>query len=155
MEKIMDKVWMLMVSFLDYCVRILDFLFSPLEIIGPWFVIFVLTLIVVFFTRCLSRVYVTKRYLKLKKEFDHWRHVREQALKHPDKDKAKQLAKNIDQAKLNRVYYDYFFEGFLKNMITNLLPVFLMFAYVSIFYTPQTLFDRFAHKLFLSLSFGH
>ncbi|MCP4021282.1 MAG: hypothetical protein GY729_05525, partial [Desulfobacteraceae bacterium] len=42
----------------------------------------------------------------------------------------------------------------LKNMITNILPILLMVAYVSKVYTPQTLFDRFGHKWVLSLSFG-
>jgi len=67
-------------------------------------------------------------------------------MKHPDREKGKTLAKNIDQAELNRAYYDYFFEGLLKNFITTVLPILLMVSYVTKVYTPQTLLDRFGEK---------
>ncbi|MGB9499800.1 MAG: hypothetical protein ACKVE4_08640 [Dissulfuribacterales bacterium] len=48
-----------------------------------------------------------------------------------DKDQGKALAKNIDQARLNTAYYDFFFESLLGNLLTKYLPVFLMLAYVN------------------------
>ena len=133
---------------------LLDRILSPLEVFGPWFVIFILAFTIVIFTRIIALSYVTKRYITLEKEFKHWKGVRDEAIKHPDKEKGKALAKNIDQAKLNKVYYDYFFEGLLKHFAVNVLPILLMVAYVSKVYTPQTLFQRFGEKWVFSFSFG-
>jgi len=60
-----------------------------------------------------------------------------------DREKGKALAKNIDQADLNKAYYDYFFEGFLKNMLTTILPLLLMAAYVAKAYNPENLMKTF------------
>lgn len=154
MENYMDIAWEHIEAFLTIIVAVLGKLFSPLEVFGPAIVIFVLSFLVVCLTKFLSKVYVTRRYLKLKKAFEHWRKIRETALKHPDREKGKTLAKNIDQAQLNKAYYDYFFEGLLKNLITTVLPILLMAAYITRVYTPQTLLTRFGDKWVLSLSFG-
>jgi hypothetical protein len=121
---------------------------------GPGVVIFVLALFTVGITRFVARFYVTRRYLHLEKEFHHWKGVREEALKHPDTEKGKTLAKNIDQAQLNKAYYDYFFEGLLKHFITKVLPLLLMAAYVIKVYSPQALLSRFGEKWVFSFSFG-
>jgi hypothetical protein len=154
MDDFLDRVWAPIEIFLNSTVVFLDTLFSPLEIFGPGVVIFCLAFLIVIITRILSRFYVTKRYVKLEKQFQHWQGVRQEALKHPDMEKGKALAKNIDQAQLNRVYYDYFFEGLLKHFITNVLPILLMVSYVTKVYTPQTLFKRFGGKWIFSFSFG-
>jgi len=60
-----------------------------------------------------------------------------------DREKGKALAKNIDQAELNKAYYDYFFEGFLKNMLTTILPLLLTAAYVATAYKPENLLKTF------------
>ena len=61
-------------------------------------------------------------------------------------EKGKALAKNIDQAQLNRVYYDYFFEGLMKSFITNVLPILVAASYVTAVYTPSALMQRFGTK---------
>ena len=40
--------------------------------------------------------------------------LRQEAMACEDREKGKALARNIDQAQLNKAYYDYFFEGFVK-----------------------------------------
>jgi len=146
MDNFLDRVWGGIDGFLNSTVVFLDTILSPLELFGSGFVIFFLAFLIVGITRVFSRFYVTKRYIKLEKEFHHWQGVREEAMKHPDREKGKTLAKNIDQAELNRAYYDYFFEGLLKNFITTVLPILLMVSYVAKVYTPQTLLDRFGEK---------
>jgi hypothetical protein len=97
---------------------------------------------------------VTKRFITLKKEFKHWQGIREEAMKHPDREKGKRLARNIDKAELNKVYYDYFFEGLLKNFITNVIPILFMATYVTTVYTPATLLKRFGDEWVFSFSIG-
>ncbi len=154
MNDLLDRIWEPVEVFLNYTVVTLDRILSPLEAFGPWFVIFVLALAVVIFTRIIAKVYVTKRYLKLEKEFKHWHGVREEAMKQHDSKKGKALAKNIDQAQLNKAYYDYFFEGMLKHFATNVFPILLMVAYITKVYTPQTLFQRFGEQWIFSFSLG-
>ncbi len=154
MNDFMDRVWETIEVFLNYVVAFMDTLFSPLEIFGPGVVIFVLAFLVVIITRIIASFYVTKRYISLEKEFKHWHGVREEAMKHPDREKGKALAKNIDQAQLNRAYYDYFFEGLLKHFAVNVFPILLMVSYVTKVYTPQTLFNRFGEKWVFSFSLG-
>ena len=154
MNYFLDNIWEYIESFLNYSILLLDKIISPLEILGAWFVIFILAFLVVIFTRIIALSYVTKRYINLEKEFRHWKGVRDEAMKHPDLEKGKALAKNIDQAQLNKAYYDYFFEGLLKHFAVNVLPILLMVAYISKVYTPETLFKRFGEKSIFSFSFG-
>jgi len=154
MDSFLDRVWDVIYTFLNKAVVFFDTLFSPLEILGPGFVIFFLAFLIVCITRIISRFYVTNRYLTLEKEYKHWQGVREEALKHPDKEKGKRLARNIDKAELNKVYYDYFFEGLLKHFITNVMPILFMATYVTTVYTPETLLKRFGDKLVFSFSLG-
>ncbi|MCP4672106.1 MAG: hypothetical protein GY857_12450 [Desulfobacula sp.] len=154
MDGLLDRIWDVIYSFLNKTVVFFDTLFSPLEILGPGVVIFFLAFLIVLITRIIARFYVTKRYLTLKKEFEHWQGIRDEALKHPDREKGKRLARNIDKAELNKVYYDYFFEGLLKNFITNVIPILFMVTYVTTVYTPQTLLKRFGDKWVFSFSFG-
>ena len=154
MDGFLDRIWDVIYTFLNKTVVFMDTLFSPLEILGPGVVIFFLAFLIVLITRIIARFYVTKRYLTLKKEFEHWQGIRDEALKHPDREKGKRLARNIDKAELNKVYYDYFFEGLLKNFITNVIPILFMVTYVTTVYTPQTLLKRFGDKWVFSFSFG-
>ncbi len=154
MDDFMDRVWEVIEAFLHNTVVFFDALFSPLEILGPGFVIFVLAFIVIIITRIIARFYVTKRYVHLGKEFQHWQDVRKEAMKHPDREKGKTLAKNIDQAQLNRAYYDYFFEGLLKHFIGNVLPILLMASYVTNVYSPANLLKRFGKEWVFSFSYG-
>ncbi len=154
MDDFLDRVWEPIEAFLNYAVVFIDTLFSPMEVFGPAVVIFLLAFLVVIVTRTIARFYVTKRYIRLEKDFKHWQGVREEAMKHPDREKGKDLAKNIDQAELNKAYYDYFFEGLLKHFIVNVLPILLMVSYITKVYTPQTLLKRFGKEWVFSFSFG-
>ena len=154
MDDILDNIWAYVETVLNHTVLFLERLISPLEMFGAGFVIFFLAAVVVAFTRFVSRVYVTKRYIRLKREFEHWQQVREEALKHPDADKGRALAKNIDRAELNRAYYDYFFEGMLKNIVTNVLPILVTAAFVIKIYTPESLLKRFGEKWVFAFSAG-
>jgi len=145
MDEFLDIVWFKIVAATQAVVAVVDTLVSPFHVLGPAAVIFMLVLITVCFTKLFTRFYTTKRYERLKKEFNHWAEVRKQALEIGDREKGKRMAKNIDQAKLNKVYYDYFFEGFLKNVLTTILPVLLMTAYINEAYNPDklsTIFGR-------------
>lgn len=150
----MDQAWEWIYLFFIKAATLLDTALSPLEILGPGFVIFFLSLSIVLVTRVISKFYVTQRYITLKEEFEHWKHIRDEALKHPDKEKGKRLARNVDKAELNKVYYDFFFEGLLKNFITNVIPILFMASYITTVYTPETLMERFGRKWVFSVSFG-
>jgi Na+-transporting methylmalonyl-CoA/oxaloacetate decarboxylase gamma subunit len=154
MDDVMDRIWAFIEAFLNNTVVFLDNSLTPLETLGPGVVIFVLSFLVVLFTRAVSRVYVTQRSVKLEKEYRYWRGIREEAMKHPVREKGKALAKNVDQAQLNRAYYDYFFEGMLKHFLVNVLPILLMVSYVTKVYTPQTLLQRFGEPWIFSFSLG-
>jgi len=154
MDDFLDRVWEPIEAFLNGAVVFIDTLFAPLEIFGPAVVIFCLAFLVVVVTRTIAKFYVTKRYIKLEKEYKYWQGVREEAMKHSDREKGKALAKNIDQAELNKAYYDYFFEGLLKHFIVNVLPILLMVSYLTKVYTPQNLLKRFGEEYIFSFSFG-
>ncbi len=64
-------------------------------------------------------------------------------MKCEDHEKAKLLAKNIDQAKLNQVYYNFFFEGFMLGLATKYLPIFSFLAYVNEAYKAENLMKLF------------
>jgi len=154
MDDFLDRVWKPIEAFLNGAVVFIDALFAPLEIFGPAVVIFILAFLIVIITRTIAQFYVTKRYIHLEKEYKYWQGVREEAIKHPDREKGKTLAKNIDQAELNKAYYDYFFEGLLKHFIVNVLPILLMVSYITTVYTPQNLLKRFGEEYIFSFSFG-
>ncbi|MBW2320224.1 MAG: hypothetical protein JRF31_05100 [Deltaproteobacteria bacterium] len=97
-------------------------------------------------TKYFSKIYKTKRYVELEKEFKYWFNLRKEALTCEDPEKGKELAKNIDQAKLNRVYYDYFFEGLLSSLLTKYLPIFIMLAYVNEAFKPDILLKNFGRE---------
>ena len=154
MDDFMDRAWEVIYSFLINIVVFIDTLLSPFEIIGAGGMIFLLAFFVVVITKIIGRFYTTKRFITLKKEFEHWKDVRDQAIKHPDKEKGKALAKNVDQAELNKAYYDYFFEGLLKNLVTTVIPILLMVTYITKAYTPATLLNKFGSAFIFSFSFG-
>lgn len=145
LDAFLDKVWLKIIVVLERLVSVMDTLVAPLHVLGPAATIFILVLITVGLTKFFKKHYTTKRYIALKAEFERWSTLRKEALTLEDRDKAKALAKNIDQAKLNKVYYDYFFEGLLNNILTTILPILLMAAYVNDAYRAEklmTLFGR-------------
>ena len=151
MDEFLDIVWFNIMDAAQVVVRGMDMVVGPLHILGPAAVILILVFLTVGFTKFFKRHYTTKRYETLKKEFNHWSEIRKQAMRLDDREKGKGLAKNIDQAQLNKVYYDYFFEGFLKNILTTILPILLMAAYVNEAYNPEKLMDLFGRSHVFSI----
>jgi hypothetical protein len=155
MDEFLDTLWFKVVAVTQAIVGIMDTLVAPLHVLGPAAVIFMLVFITVCVTKIFKKFYTTKRYEALKKEFSHWAELRRQALEIEDREKGRSMAKNIDQAKLNKVYYDYFFEGLLNNILTTVLPVLLMAAYVNEAYNPDKLSELFGRSyVFKMPTFG-
>ncbi len=157
MDKInyfVDRLWDFIEIYLTKTTLFMDKIISPLDVLGPGAVIFLLAFITVLFTRFMSKVYITKRYRELEKDYEHWQALRIEAMKHEDREKGKRLARNIDSAKLNQAFYDYFIEGFLKNLLTNVLPILLMLAYVTRAYSPAELADRFNRQYVFFIETG-
>lgn len=146
MEEFLDSLWLKAVALIHYIESFLDVIFSPLNSLGPAIAISTIALVTVITTKILTKIFKTKRYKELQNEFEYWFNVRQEASKCKDPDKAKQLAKNIDQAKLNRVYYDYFFEGFLNGIAAKYLPILLLLAYVNEAYKPGSLLKLFGRE---------
>ncbi len=143
MDEFLDILWSKIVVGVGTIVAVLDHMLGPMEVMGPAAVIFLLVMVTVCLTKFFNRIYTTKRYESLKKEFTHWFNLRQEALACEDREKGKQLARNIDQGKLNKLYYDYFFEGLLKNILTTYLPVLIVAAYVNEAYRPDQLMAKF------------
>ena len=64
------------------------------------------------------------------------------------------MAKNIDRAKLNKAYYDYFFEGFMLSLATKFLPILVLLAYVNEAYQPANLLQRFGQDFIFRFGGG-
>lgn len=143
MDDFLDIVWSKIVVGVGHAFAFVNQLLAPLEVMGPLPVIILLVAITVCLTKAFSRVYTTKRYETLKKEFKHYYNLRQEALTCEDREKGRLLAKNIDQGKLNKVYYDFFFEGLLKNILTIYLPCLIVAAYVNEAYKPDNLMAKF------------
>lgn len=143
MDSFLDSLWYKIIDVIDYIAGGIDALIAPLHGIGPAMIIFIMVFIMVCFTKALNRLYTTKRHDELKKNYEHWFDLRREALECEDREKGKALAKNIDKAELNKAYYDYFFEGFLKNILTTILPILLTAAYINRTYTPENLVIHF------------
>ena len=145
MEGLLDSLWFKILGLIHCVVNFLDLVFAPLNYFGPAVAISTIAFITVILTKILTKIFKTKRYQKLQMEFSHWHNIRQEALKCEDYDKGKRLARNIDQAKLNQVYYNYFFEGFMLGIATKYLPILLVLAYVNEAYKSsnlQKLFGR-------------
>jgi len=143
MDEFLDTLWFSILAGIDVIVNLLNRILAPLNFLGPATIIFLIVLVLVALTKTLARSYTTKRYRKLEKNYEHWFELRREALTCEDREKGKRLAKNIDQAELNKAYYDYFFEGFLKSMLTTILPLLLTAAYVATAYNPAGLMKIF------------
>lgn len=151
MDEFLDGIWVYLEGGLEGMASGMDVIIAPLEALGPAWVILILAFATVALTRLLVRGYRTRRHDALKKEFLHWQSVREEAMKAQDRDKGKAMARNIDQAKLNKVYYDYFFEGLMKNLVTTVLPVLTTIAYLSRTYTKESLKVKFGNSWIFTL----
>ncbi|MBU1233107.1 MAG: hypothetical protein KKD01_01845 [Proteobacteria bacterium] len=140
METFLDVVWENLYAALLFLAESMDHLLSPIHtVIGPMAVIFLLALATVVTTKFLGRVCRTKRHILLEQKFNYWLSVREEAMQCEDRDKGKRMARNIDQATLNRSYYDYFFEGLLLSLLTMYMPILLVLSYVNTAYRSERL----------------
>ncbi len=149
MEDVFDIAWLKILVSIHALVKVLDFLFAPLNPLGPAVAISVIVVLTVASTKFLSRIYKTKRYLELQEEFQYLYNLRNEALTCKDSEKGKALAKNIDQARLNQVYYDYFFEGLLNSIPTKYLPILIMLAYVNETFKSKNLLENFGRDYIL------
>jgi len=140
MDEWMDMAWEQIVAGFVCIGSLLDQILLPINHrIGPALTIALLVVLLVALTKLLSNAYTTKRYLELQKNYEHWYELRQAAMACDDPEKGRVLARNIDQAQLNKAYYDYFFEGFLKSIITVILPVLFAAAYINHAYAPEKL----------------
>ena len=139
MEEFLDILWFKIVVGVQFAKHILDAIFGPLNALGPAVAIAGIALITVVITKILSKRFKTRRYKELRKQFEYWLGIRQEAQKCEDPAKAKLLVKNIDQAKLNKLYYDYFFESLLSNLATVYLPIFTLLAYINEAYRSSNL----------------
>ena len=146
MDAFLDNVWFKIVDLVQLLSDFMDTLLLPLKPLGPALIILILVTLTIIFTKKISSMYTTKRYVALKKDFTHWLKLRETAMAGEDLKKGKAIAKNIDQARLNKAYYDYFFEGFLNNILTTYLPLLIMAAYVNEAYKPAKLLKHYGRK---------
>ena len=151
MDAFMDSLWMKIESGVQFLRGLLDIAFGPLHAMGPVVTISAIALVTVLITKVLTKTIRTRRYAELRKEFVYWHGLREEAMKADDSEKGRMLAKNIDQAKLNKVYYDYFFEGLLNNIVTKYLPILLLLAYVNETYQPANLLKLFGREYVFKL----
>ena len=151
MEHILDKIW----EYLFFCIRTgaetLAGLLSHLHFLGPLPIIALLAIITVAITKLLKRYIRTKRLVELEKDFHYWLALREEAMHCEDREKGNRLAKNIDQAKLNKAYYDYFFEGLLLSLITFYLPVLSMASFLNEYYRPERLNEIFGRSCVMEI----
>lgn len=152
MDDFLDTLWFKILALLELAFNLMSGLLAPLNFLGPAALIFLITLLLVTFTKIATRYYNTKRYQDLKANYEHWFEVRRQAMASEDPEKGKALAKNIDQAELNKAYYDYFFEGFLKNILTSTLPVLLTATFIIKAYKPANLQKIFGQPHVFSFS---
>ena len=88
-------------ALVHYIATGLDFILAPLSPMGPSVMILAIVFVTVAVSNFLSKIYKTKRYVELKKEFDYWFDLRKEAMALKDTDQGKAMAKNIDQARLN------------------------------------------------------
>jgi len=143
MEDLFDSLWFKTAVLGHHIKDSLDAIFAPLNYLGPAFAILTIAFITVVISKLLTKIIKTKRYKELQKGFFYWFNLRQEALRCEDRDKARMLARNIDQAKLNKAYYDYFLEGFLLSLVTKYLPILFSLAYVNEAYKPDNLVNLF------------
>jgi len=154
MENFLDILWIKIVDLVLVLVRFLDVVFEPFNALGPIVAVFVIAGVTVALTKLFTSRFKTKRYRRLKQEFKYWYHLRQEALKCDDPQKAKALTRNIDQGKLNEVYYNYFFEALLNSLATQYLPILSFLAYVNETYKADNLMVRYGRDHIFRFQIG-
>ncbi|PID71617.1 MAG: hypothetical protein CSB34_06605 [Desulfobulbus propionicus] len=143
MEAFLDTAWEYIAAGFTFAGETLFGLTQHLHVLGPAVLITILALLTVCVTKLLNRVIITRRFVELEKVYHHWLALRQEAMALEDRDKAGRLARNIDQAELNKAYYDYFFEGLLLGIARKVLPIFFVAGFVNEFYKQENLVSLF------------
>jgi len=146
MDSLLDTIWEKIAAGFIAVADGFDALLAPIHFLGPAMMVFLLALLTVLITKSLNRIIITKRYVRLEKKYKHWYNLRQTALTCEDREKGKVLAKNIDQAELNRAYYDYFFEGLLLGFARKIIPILFIVAYINEYFQPERLIERFGQS---------
>lgn len=152
MDAFMDMAWFKILAVIEAVAQMIDRVLLPLHFMGPLPIIMLLALLAVLITKGIGRIYKTRRYRELEGEFNHWHDLRKEAMACADSEKGSRMARNIDNAKLNRVYYDYFFEGFMNNILTTILPILLVLSYVNEAFNAENLALKFGRDYVLRFS---
>ena len=69
MDQVLDILWLKIVAGVHLAARGMDWALEPFAFLGPALMIFLLALFTVCATKFFGRIYTTKRYKELKKEF--------------------------------------------------------------------------------------
>ncbi len=146
MDSLLDTIWEKIAAVFIAVAEGFDALLAPFHFLGPAMMIFLLAVLTVLITKSLNRIIITKRYIRLEKKYKHWYNLRQTALTCEDREKGKALAKNIDQAELNRAYYDYFFEGLMLGFARKIIPILFIFTYINEYFQPRRLLERFGQS---------
>jgi hypothetical protein len=152
MDAVLDTIWEYLASGFIFLGETTFGMLNHIHFLGPVFLVSLLAFCTICVTKVLNKVIITKRFLKLEKNFNYWLSIREEATKHEDRVKGQRMARNIDQAELNRVYYDYFFEGLLLGIARRIIPIFFVFAFINEFYRPERMLEMFGHKYVIKIS---
>lgn len=151
MDAVLDTLWEYLAAGFQFLGESLFSVLQHLHFLGPLGLIVFLALCTVGITKILNKVIVTKRYIQLEKTFNYWVQIRDEASKCEDREKGKRMARNIDQAELNRAYYDYFFEGLLLGLARRIIPIFFIFAFINEFYRPESMLEIFGKQYVLQI----
>lgn len=151
MDAFLDKAWEYIAAGLSFLGESFYALLQNFHFLGPAVLITLMAFCTVAVTKFLGKHIITSRYLELEKEYQHWFQLRQEAMTCEDRDKGRRMARNIDQAELNRAYYDYFFEGFLLNIVRRILPIFFMFGFINEFYRPENMTAVFGREYVMQL----
>ncbi len=140
MEYLLDRAWEYIYSAILSTAAVVDSVLAPLlAVTGPAVVIIMLAFFTVCATKFLGRKCRTRRHIELEEQFHYWLNVREEAMRCADREKGARMARNIDQAKLNKCYYDYFLEGLLLSLATMYLPILMVMSYINASFRPDNL----------------
>lgn len=151
MDAFLDTLWEYIMAGGQHLGDWMYFLVQHLHFLGPAPVISALALFTVGLTKFLDKIIITRRYIELEKAFQDLLKLRQETQNFADREKGARMARNIDKAELNRVYYDYFFEGLLLGIVRRILPIFFMFAFIDEYYRPERLQETFGKGFVLQI----
>ena len=151
MDAVLDTMWEYLAAGFLFLADSFYAILQNFHFLGPVVLIFILALGTIGVIKVLTRLITTKRYTELEKKFNYWSSIRDEAMRSEDREKGKRMARNIDQAELNKAYYDYFFEGFMLGIARKIIPIFFMFAFINEYYRTENLTGLFGQPYIMSL----